>query len=81
MFKKSFLSPSGITPAGRPISSSGEDVKANLSPDIVKRIVAKREQAKMNEKMDWENKQNNIKKRTMYVPTAIPGQVRAVEID
>jgi hypothetical protein len=35
----------------------------------------------INEKMNWENKQNSLKKRTMYVPTSIPGQVRLVEID
>jgi hypothetical protein len=39
------------------------------------------EQDRLKQKMDWENKQNSLKKRTMYVPTSIPGQVRLVEID
>lgn len=81
MIKNSFLSPSGTTPNGNPINPTGEDMKANLHPKIIKRIIEEREQNKTNKKLDWENKQNSLKKRTMYVPTSIPGQVRLVEID
>ena len=81
MENKSFLSPSGITPIGRKAHPTGEDIKANLHPAILKKIREEREQNKIDEKVNWENKQNSMKKREMYVPTSIPGQVRLVEID
>jgi len=53
----------------------------NVSIQVKKENPIDIEQSKLKEKMDWENKQNSLKKRTMYVPTSIPGQVRLVEID
>jgi len=32
-------------------------------------------------KNNWDEKQNLMKKKIMYAPTSIPGQVKAIEID